>query len=224
VECDARLVPLFTRSFPGVSFFARRDAPDIKADFQAPLGHLGALFRKSFSDFPQRDFYLKAGTQKTLALQAKYRARKPGGKIIGISWKSKKLRQGDPKSTALADWKSLFENSPHLFVNLQYGAMPEELAALQLYTMKQSTSRNRWMILRAGGGDGCGDQRQQHHCAYGGRAWREGRGAAARFARLDGHWFDNGEKSPWYPSLTLLRQSTDGDWRDVMRRAEDFIR
>ncbi|MND00991.1 hypothetical protein D3C83_197940 [compost metagenome] len=37
------------------------------------------------------------------------------------------------------------------------------------------------------------------------------------------HWFDSMEGSPWYPSLTLLRQKTDGDWTDVFLKAREFL-
>jgi hypothetical protein len=38
------------------------------------------------------------------------------------------------------------------------------------------------------------------------------------------YWFGDREQSPWYPSLTLIRQSDDGDWSSVMRRAARRLR
>ena len=41
-------------------------------------------------------------------------------------------------------------------------------------------------------------------------------------------WMAEGEDSPWYPSLRLIRQSEAGEWADVIGRVvvalEDFRR
>ena len=31
----------------------------------------------------------------------------------------------------------------------------------------------------------------------------------------DWRWFEAGERSPWYPSMTLFRQERAGDWKPV---------
>jgi hypothetical protein len=40
----------------------------------------------------------------------------------------------------------------------------------------------------------------------------------------DWRWGAAGETTPWYPSLTLVRQDAPGDWDGVGRRAADLLR
>jgi hypothetical protein len=38
------------------------------------------------------------------------------------------------------------------------------------------------------------------------------------------YWFKDRGDSPWYPSLSLIRQSHDGDWTDVIQIAAQKLR
>ena len=40
----------------------------------------------------------------------------------------------------------------------------------------------------------------------------------------DWRWFLEREDSPWYPTARLFRQSTAGDWQEVVKRIEDELR
>ena len=40
----------------------------------------------------------------------------------------------------------------------------------------------------------------------------------------DWRWLATGNTSPWYPSVTLLRQSKFGEWDDVMHQLADKLR
>jgi hypothetical protein len=37
-------------------------------------------------------------------------------------------------------------------------------------------------------------------------------------ADADWRWMSDREDSPWYPTMRLFRQTTPGDWRDVIER------
>jgi hypothetical protein len=37
------------------------------------------------------------------------------------------------------------------------------------------------------------------------------------------HWFTGREDSPWYPSVSLLRQLTPGDWRAPIAAAASRV-
>ncbi len=234
VECDARLVPIFARSFPKITVIARGKIPDYRLNnynisAHAPFGALGILFRDDIKKFPSRHSYLLPDEQKKKSLRDKYealaKARGLTGKIIGLSWRSKALRHGDPKSTSIADWAIVLEESPHLFINLQYGDVTADLALAQT---------RGWNIVN----DESIDQLKSLE------------DLAAQIAALDGvitvsntaahmagalgvpggvllpkhkglmwHWFQSASTSPWYPSLKLLRQTTDGDWHAPLQQA-----
>jgi hypothetical protein len=227
VECAPRLMPLFARSFPGIRFVPRGDAPvsGTAIAHQAPLGHLGALFRKSFDAFPNQPSYLKADAAKTALLRAKYDTLAQGKKIIGISWKSKKLRHGDPKSTSLQDWKPIFDTGA-FFVSLQYGETETDRAEAghvhRDATVDQMTSLDDFAAQVAAMDAVISVSNTAAHMA--GALGIKAAILLPASRGLMGHWFDNGDKSPWYPSVTLLRQKHDGDWGDVMPRAAGFIR
>ncbi len=41
--------------------------------------------------------------------------------------------------------------------------------------------------------------------------------------RTDWRWLEARSDSPWYPSTTLVRQTTTGDWADVVVRTKRLI-
>ena len=246
VECDERLKPLFERSFKGITFIARGNPPDLRLNdksitAQCSAGQLGCFFRNSFADFPKQSTRLCADNVRVAELRNIYEneKRKLGktGRVIGISWKSKPFLQGDPKSSLLSDWKILFEQSPHLFVCLQYGDITQDLAiarqhnwpilvdnsvdqfkslddfAAQISAMDTIISVSNTTAHMAGA---CGIPSAILLPASRGLMW---------------HWFDKENKdnqtsmvdSPWYSSLKLLRQHDDGNWQEVLHKAKQFL-
>jgi tetratricopeptide (TPR) repeat protein len=233
VECEARLVPLFSRSFLDVLFVPRVTPPDRQLSnisFQAPMGHLGALFRNKFEDFPIELPYLQADPQKTTDIRARYtelkKSRSLTGLNIGISWRSKPLRHGDPKSTELPAWTPLFKNSPHFFVSLQHETVPEDfLSAPEVHEDKnidQKKSLDDFAAQTAAMDAIITVSNTTAHMA--GALGIECAVLLPASRGLMWHWFDDMEGSPWYPSLTLLRQKTDGNWADVFLKAQEFLR
>ncbi|MBI3418876.1 MAG: tetratricopeptide repeat protein [Proteobacteria bacterium] len=246
VECDVRLAPLFKRSFPEITFIARRMPPDEKpaqASLSAPLGHLGTLFRNSFQDFPKQSSYLKADPQKTAEYRARYKAM-TSGLVIGLSWRSKPLRQGDPKSSKLAGWAPVFENGKNLFVSLQYDAPADDFAFAKSRGWKlfedlgvdQKTSLDDFAAQVAAMDAVITVSNTTAHMA--GALGVKTAVLLPASRGLMWHWFDACERlrepqsepqqkgredCPWYPSVTLLRQEKDGDWESVLHRAQKFI-
>ena len=39
----------------------------------------------------------------------------------------------------------------------------------------------------------------------------------------DWRWMLEGEQTPWYPSMTLLRQSEYGSWQNVWNKLSQYI-
>ncbi|MFD1627019.1 tetratricopeptide repeat protein [Azospirillum griseum] len=150
IECDRRLVPLFTRSFPWATVREesidstgqeRIDPPD--CDLQAPAGDLPALCRAGLADFPDRMACLVADP----ALIERWRDRVAAlgdGLKIGLGWRSQVMtaqRQG--AYTALADWSALFDVPGVQVINLQYGDCAAEVDALE----RQGRRLHQWADL-----------------------------------------------------------------------------
>ncbi len=126
LECDARLQPLFRRSFPEVSFVAKptgkNDTPQPSdADSYIPLGSLPSLYRRSEADFPDGSQYLVPDS----VLQAAWASRLErlgDGPKIGISWRGGSSTEKMLKRSAPLDqWLPILRIPDIRWVNIQYG-------------------------------------------------------------------------------------------------------
>jgi tetratricopeptide (TPR) repeat protein len=127
IDCEARLAPLFSRSFAKAMIHSSRQADDISWLSQIPTpdvhisaGSLPRYFRNSLQDFPKHCGYLIADTDEISKWHHRYR--ELGQKRnIGISWKGGHISQAKKRSSAIEDWKSLLKLPDINFINLQYG-------------------------------------------------------------------------------------------------------
>lgn len=232
LESDPRLVPLFERSFPGVTCVPKETPPDSAItddmDFQIPSGDLGQWLRPGLDAFPDLDSFLIAEKAQTEALRKKY---KNGGDdlLVGIAWISKNPEIGADKSIAILDWAPLADIPGITFIDLQYGGTEADRATFE--------SETGTAIIR----DETIDQMADLDAF------------AAQVAALDlvisvsnttVHisgglgvptwvllntsplcvWMQDGDTSPWYKSLKLFRQAETGDWAGVIARVEGELR
>lgn len=141
VAVEPRLVSLFQRSFPKAQVTAhatRRDgsrivrsAPDAETvELWTPMGSLLQRFRPSIASFPHRP-YLTPDPAR-LAHWRAWLAQVGGeARRVGLTWRSGKLAgERRRQYPALEDWAPVLATPGLRFVNLQYGAEPDELAAL----------------------------------------------------------------------------------------------
>jgi tetratricopeptide (TPR) repeat protein len=124
-ECDPRLTPLLTRSFPDI---VAQAAPAPSAAAQCPLGDLGPILGVDVSDLANGAAFLRADPERRAQLRVRYEALAKGRPIIGIAWASKSPRRGQAKSAALEHWGALLRRDA-LFVSMQYGDVAESIAA-----------------------------------------------------------------------------------------------
>ncbi len=229
VECDPRLVPLLGRSHPDLTIVPRRPeadpaglAPDVVC--QAPMVYLPMYLRRSWDRFPDHAGYLTADPERVASLRRRYGGPR-AGRIVGISWHSANRSLGRHKSLDLADWAPILSVPGITFVSLQYGPVdaaagtpvrvdPEidplldvdgfaaQVAAMDLVvTVSNSTAhfagalgRPCWLML----------PRTRGLLWY----WLMGRG----------------DRNPWYPSIRVFRQQSQGEWAEVIARVAAAIR
>jgi Tfp pilus assembly protein PilF len=234
VECDARLVPLFERSFPRAEFVARDEppaarlkAPDI--DLQCALGSLCRWLRRDAAAFADASAYLEADPARVEALRARYAALGPGPKI-GIAWRSVARGEGPRnkrfsarKSTALADWGPVLLAGEACFVNLQYGEVAEDLAeverrfAVRVFDderVDQMASLDDFAAQIAALDLVVSASNTAVHMAgaLGQEVW-----TIVPFVP-DWRWQMGREDTLWYPRMRLFRQPAPGDWASVLAR------
>jgi hypothetical protein len=227
---EPRLVSLFARSFPAARVGAHasgkvdhhqvRTAPfaDGQAfDAWAPLGDPLRRWRPDISAFPRRA-YLTADADR----EAHWRTvlnQRPGLKA-GILWKSMVMDAERSRHFApFADWEPVFAVPGVTFVNLQYGEVDDEAAALA-----DGMGVELWRLPRLDPKDGLEDVAALA-CALDvviGPATATTNLAGAVGANVwilstPGAWPRLGTAAyPWYPQARVFTPESYGAWRPMM--------
>ncbi|MBX9728826.1 MAG: tetratricopeptide repeat protein, partial [Sphingopyxis sp.] len=126
VALDARLLPLYRRSFHGMQFISLHEAPGFAgATHHIAIGDLGRLLRADAASFrPQRGGFLHADTARIAALRSSL-----GGddrRLCGLSWASSNPALGRFKSLGDADLSPLAALPGVRWIDLQYGDTRQE--------------------------------------------------------------------------------------------------
>ncbi|MEO0036186.1 MAG: hypothetical protein RLZZ501_2209 [Pseudomonadota bacterium] len=221
VEADPRLEPLFLRSFPEVAFVPLGRVERLPGDVavQLPCGDLPALLRPDREPAPWlAESYLRPDP----GLRDRLRRRYADGRLLaGLAWRSAQARTGARRSIDPTRLAPLLAVPGVRWISLQYGdagadeaseagpgvsrdpavdqmadpdAFAAQIAALDLVvTIDNSTAHFAGAL-----------------------------GVPTLLLnpfRSDWRWFLGGDASPWYPSLTVLRQPAPGAWEPVVAEA-----
>jgi tetratricopeptide (TPR) repeat protein len=236
LECEPRLAPLFSRSFPDVVVHGGYQnepaawlAASGGADVQLACGSLPQILRPDEAGFPGHAAYL---VPDDLLVQ-KWRGRYAGlgdGLKVGLTWKGggnelNRLR----RSIDLVDWAPLLSFEGVEFINIQYGDCHEEIQDIQ---KSSGITVHDWpdadplrnlddfaaqlsaldLVIAI-------DNSTAHLAgALGVPAWV----LLSRVA--DWRWMLEREDSPWYPGVSLIRQTRDDDWDCVIKTASIKLR
>ncbi|CAO3432542.1 tetratricopeptide repeat protein [Azospirillum doebereinerae] len=135
MEVDRRLVPLFARSFPGLT--VRAEAIDARGretmaipdyDRHVPMGSLPRILRGSLSAFPQRNSWLVPDPTLVAGWHDRLAGLEPG-LTVGIGWRSQILTaERSAAYVGLDQWGPLFAVPGVRWVVLQYGDCENEVA------------------------------------------------------------------------------------------------
>ncbi len=234
VECDRRLMPLFSRSFPEAKFIPRtgkddHPSPDLPhIDVQVAIGSLPLFLRPDQSSFPRQKEYLSADAREI----EKWRDRLDtlgAGLKVGISWRGGKGYVRRIRSTTLEQWAVLFSIPGIHFINLQYGECGRELQEIK---EKMGITIHDWedadplndldafaakisalaLVISV-------DNSTVHIAgALGVPVW-----TLLSFVG-EWRWLRDVEDTPWYKTVRLIRQTSPGDWDYVFRRASSDLR
>lgn len=236
VECDARLVPLFARSFPAIRFVAKSTPAVSQTPCDRPrddelvefIGSLPRRTRRRIEDFPTSPGFLQADPARVAAWRARL-SRSGSGFKVGIAWKGGKDRETELKrSIPLSEWREIFAVPGVRFFNLQHGPATAEAASVQKrfgVTLDDGTDCDPLRDLD----DFCAkiaaldlvisvDNSTVHLAgALGPPVW-----TLLPFS-CDWRWMQEGDATPWYPSMRLLRCRAAGAWSDVLRKAARML-
>ncbi|MBF0195554.1 MAG: tetratricopeptide repeat protein [Magnetococcales bacterium] len=226
LECDERLIPLITRSFPTVACKPNTDSLSEYSinsgfDFFVPSGNLGSLLRQNINSFPNKNWYLLPNVEQKEIIRNRYLDTNEN-KLIGISWNSKSYKYKN-KSIKLIDLKPLFVIPGVTFVDLQYGDTKKE--------REEFSKKTGYEFIN----DKNIDQKEDLDSF------------AAQVAAMDlvvtisnttahmagalgvptllmlgkspiWYWMLDKTDSLWYPSIRSFRQKKIGEWEDVIEQ------
>jgi tetratricopeptide (TPR) repeat protein len=231
VSVEKKLLPIFKRSFPEYQFFDKNEyIPEFQYDCHLPIGSLGKFFRNSIESFknhiPANYLVADKDLTKTLKLSEPLNGRK----LCGLSWKSSNKNVGGKKSIALMELAEILTLKNITFLNLQYGDISSEvqgveealdisfnnihevdlyedmdhvLSMIDMCDIILTTSNSTAHMAGALGKEvilllPCSE----------GKIW---------------YWFDVDGVSLWYPSVTIFKQETQGDWSGPIRAAKALL-
>ena len=223
LDCDARLKPLFARSFPQVDVVTGHspDQPgELKFSAHLPSASLPGLFRTSTAAFASTTSpYLFADSNERERFRAAYA---DGRRLVGLAWQTNSPQSGQIRSIDLSLLAPLFAHDGIQWISLQYGshdALEAQASAAaapifvdrsvdQLSDMDQFAAQVAAMDLVI-----TIDNSTAHlAAALGIPVW-----LLLPFAP-DWRWQEQREDSPWYPTMRLFRQPAFGDWQSVVQR------
>jgi len=226
IECRERLCNLFRRSFPDARVIARLDPPnrrlsEIGIDVQVPIGSLPRWFRNTPAAFAQKPSVLKTNSEIRDTIRARYRSQFPGKALIGFSWRSGEKQSAPGRSMELDDWAQVLNLADSQFISLQYGDTEDELSAFEnnhgicVFRDREIDPAGSFDLFAAQCAAldlvvSVANTTVHVAGALGIPTW-------TLLAEVpDWRWGPRGEKSLWYPSMELIRQTRRGDWSGVM--------
>ena len=232
LECSPRLEALFARSFPGAHVHGTKKDTDLswldeigRPDYALPIGSLQKFFRNSIADFPERQAYLTPNPDLVEKWTGRLAGLKKGLKI-GISWKGgSKPSIARKASIPLPEWRPLLSMNA-TFINLQYGDISEEIAALgdfQIHDWPDNDPLkdldNQAALISCLDLVITIDNATVHMAgALGAKTW------ALIEPLPDWRWPEVfGDSPPLYRSVRLFRQKRLFEWGDVFKRVETAL-
>jgi tetratricopeptide (TPR) repeat protein len=221
-QLDARLIRLYSRTFPTVKFTAKTQPKYFlsqKYDTIIRAGSLGYVYRPNAAAFP-RTPYLKANPSTV----DHWRSALGGqGNVfkIGISWRGGVAKTGhDLRSMTLDQLRPLFARDDCMFVSLQYGDVRAEVERYN-----ESATRKLVHFPK----DSIGDfddlagliealdlvisvqNATVHLCGALGKTC-----LAMLPSKAEWRYGKSGSQMIWYSSVELFRQSVSGNWDAVL--------
>ena len=134
MECQEKLVPLLTRSFPDVEVKAEDRSRDIKRDdfdYHLPMGSLYRHFVPEITENPKPDAYLVPDPVRVNYWKERLKTLGKGP-YIGISWKSSNMSvERLPNYSSISEWSEILSIPNVTFINLQSKDFADDLAKVR---------------------------------------------------------------------------------------------
>jgi len=229
LECDARLLQIFRRSFPNTEIVSRGTIRDRTSAFRMiALASLPRLFRNDFSSFPAQKSFLQSDENRSRFWQTQLQELGAGLKV-GVSWRGgREPHVQRNRSLALEQWKPILQQQKIHFINLQYGHHEKEIreaeknCVCQLHRFSEidplKELDNYFALISQLDLVISIDNATVHFAgSLGTPVW-----TMLPF-NSDWRWFLNRTETPWYGSMKLYRQQALGDWSSVIPKISNDL-
>ena len=134
LECQEKLVPLLTRSFPEVEIKSDNvifDKESDDFDFHIPMGSLYKHFLIKFSQEHKTIDFLIPNPLRVKFWKERLKSLGKGP-YVGISWKSSEMSPDRlPNYSSLSEWSPILKLSGVTFINLQYKDFVDDLSKIK---------------------------------------------------------------------------------------------
>ena len=226
VQADERLIPLFKRSFSkDIEFYSSNKCIDENDyDYHIPYGSLPEYFRQTIESFENSSKgWLKASDLKTKDLRSKLLI-EDSQNLIGISWHSTAKRTGfQNRSISLNHLATSLYSKNVRLISLQYGDVDNEIENLfaetgikviQVKDINNMNDIDDLAALISACDKVVSIDNSTAHLA----------GALGKDTQVilpyscDWRWGEALEKSYWYSSLKLYRQSQNNDLENLVNQ------
>jgi hypothetical protein len=218
------LLPLLRQSGMGKRLIGTTEPAD--CDMQAPLLSLPLLLNANVEDAGALVPYLSADPDAVIAWGQRLEAFP--GKRIGIVWQGSPTHASDGRrSISLKHFVPLAALPGVTLISLQKGAGSDQRPAAGFDVHEPAESwdeasgpfvdtaaimKNLDLVVTA-------DTATAHLAGgLGVPVW------VALATKADWRWFLSGDRTPWYPTMRLYRQTHLGDWDEVLHRIANDIR
>lgn len=230
---DGRLHDLFKRSFPRIDFILPTELASLDPaaqlfGAQIQLASLGRIFRKHLYDLSRIQCPFLVPDRELCRLLSQ-REKKLGSITCGLSWASSSSSSGPVKSIKLAELRSVLAIQGVNFINLQYGDTQDECRLVKEkfgFDIAQVSEIDNYQNI-----DGLAalisacdvvvtvSNSTAHLAAALGKP---------TVVLLPHHtplwyWHLDSSISPWYPTVTLLRQKVPGNWADPINQVTTLL-
>jgi hypothetical protein len=233
-ETKPRFAPVVAEAFPEFEIMLVQDPPasvgrsDI--DFQSSGGDLGQWLWPAFSTRkpPSPPRFVSKLSEAFRARYLREAGAEPGTKLVGVAWRSVVSRLGPTKSLRLDDLGEILARPRTVFVDLQYGDTRKEIAKVEqdfgCRIYHDETFDQRLDLVSFFAQVGALDAVISISNTTLHVAGSMGVPTAGLLSTVPmWRWEFDRDKTIWYPSVRLFRQTTPGEWSPPVRDALAFV-
>jgi tetratricopeptide (TPR) repeat protein len=222
LEVQPRLVRLL-RGLQGVSQVVARGEPLPDFTWQCPLMSLPLAFGTTMDTIPLRIPYVRANPAEAQEMRGRWAGE---GLRVGIAWAGNPQHRSDEqRSMPLRALLPLAELPGVQWISLQKGPACAQMRALDRQFPLLDASSSCRDFAETAALAATLDLVISVDTSVAHLAGAMGIPVRVALPRLaDWRWMDEGERSAWYPTARLYRQTRDADWTDPVRRMAETLR